>query len=97
MSDNEGRYYPGTQPLPDEVFLVETVDYEKQKFVALGKVRVSGGKVAAEMRAHLSIKGYEAGDIAKRIAEKRFAKQLRISSHLQKPVILTRITEAKTQ
>lgn len=59
---------------PNTRWIVETIDKSGLKFVKVGEVFVSGRLVDREMVRHRSIKGHEAYNIAKRIAEKKFPK-----------------------
>jgi hypothetical protein len=52
--------------IPDTIWLVETL--EGEEFVELGKIEVKGEDVRRQMLEHCSIKDYEPGDIAERMA-----------------------------
>lgn len=70
MQDIESAYHEGYIPIPDTVWEVYTT--KRKKFVRIGVVFVLGKDVAEAMRAHLSIKGYEPYNLAKKKAKNSF-------------------------
>jgi len=72
QSKANAKHHKGWIPIPDTRWKVLTI--EKDKFVEVGEVFVSGKKVAREMDSHRSIKGYEPYDIAKQLAHQKYPK-----------------------
>jgi len=66
------RWYSGRPPSRDgkTVYVVQTT--ENNKFVFVGEVTVTDLEVHEAMEAHMSIKGYEWDDIAKKKAKEKY-------------------------
>lgn len=67
---NVYRYDKGWKPIPDSVFDVYTI--EKNAFMRVGDIFVSGKVVGKEMDKHHSIKGYTPECIAKKLAKRKY-------------------------
>jgi len=75
MSQSESsKYRKGCIPIPNTRWKVFTISRSGLSFREIGKVFVSGKRVAKEMDEHESIKGYEPYNIAQKIAGKKYPK-----------------------
>ena len=84
----DATYVKGTKRIPDTCFKVLTV--KNDKFVKLGEITVKGSYVAKMMDEHMSIKGYEPSDLARKLAYEKFKEELEDGDYIR-PLIVVQV------